>query len=623
MSLTIAIGQIEVKTGHPRANVEAMRRLVKQAKQDGADIIAFPEQCVGGYFAADKWCDEVYVADLERFNDEIRDMSEDIGIIWGNVSTDAPVVCGRDGRTVRLNAAFFAYQKEYVAHHPLSGRHIKVLQPDYRIFDDTRYFLSAIELAQHMDCTVEDLISPFVFEHSGQVYRIGIQICEDLWSKDYAVDPTAILIRKGADVIINISASPWTLTKEVSRDKRVKEHVKTHGEIPPLYYVNVAGMQNVGKNVLMFDGMSTVYDRQGNRVCILRDDFKADYACVDPRQSFSRTCEHKLMTGLVRSIQEFDQQVLGYGPKWLIGLSGGLDSSINAALLVMALGNKRVIGYNLATRYNSEHTKANAANEAEALGIELRNGDISAVYESTVETAYRYGYEKSALSELVHENIQARVRGHLLSTFAQIENGVVMNNGNKIEIAVGYATLYGDTIGALSPLGDLTKVQLFDLAREINAHFGKEVVPERLLPTLTPDGMIWDMAPSAELKNQQVDPMKWYYHDWLISKLMEYPSYHVEDIMEAYADGSLLASDIGKWLRYYHLDEPEAFISDLEWVLRQMRTAVFKRLQMPPIVMVTRGAFGMDHRETQGRFDGTERYQQLKELILQQQKDAE
>ncbi|MCF0110777.1 MAG: NAD(+) synthase, partial [Erysipelotrichaceae bacterium] len=524
--------------------------------------------------------------------------------------------CGRDGRRVRLNTALFAYNGEYVSHKPMDGKHFKVLHPDYRVFDDTRYFLSALEYAHRFGIEKEQMVQPFEWDYKGEIHKIGIEICEDMWSKDYCIDPTALLMEKGAELIVSISASPWTLTKETSRDKRIKEHVRNNGSIVPFYYVNVCGMQNNGKNILMFDGMSTVYDRKGNRTFVLRDDFTSELGLITGKP-FCHTTDHKLLTCLVRSIQEFDKQILGYNPKWIIGLSGGLDSSVNAALLVMALGNKRVVGYNLATKYNSENTKSNAANLAEKLGIELRNGSITEAYQSTVNTVVsQYGYAPEQLSTLVHENIQARTRGHLLSTFAQIENGVIMNNGNKVEVALGYATLYGDSIGAISPLGDLTKVQMFDIAHQINDRYGTEIVPERLLPVVGEDSITWEMAPSAELKDNQYDPMKWFYHDWLISRLTEYPGYHTEDIMQSYLDGSIYETEMGRWIRYYHLDEPKAFIEDLEWVLRQMRIAIFKRIQMPPIVMVTRGAFGMDYREVQGTFHPSLRYQQLKEAIL-------
>ena len=207
-----------------------------------------------------------------------------------------------------------------------------------------------------------------------------------------------------------------------------------------------------------------------------------------------------------------------------------------------------------------------------------------------MDTPQDYGYPQA--EGLALENIQARLRGHLLSSFASMEGGVIVNNGNKVEAALGYCTLYGDAIGALSPIADCTKVQLFDLAKQINAAFNREIIPANLLPQTQDGCLIWEFPPSAELKDDQRDPMKWFYHDWLISKLTEYPSGQAEEIMEDYLSGQAQSSEVGRWLTYYGLDDPRAFIDDLEWVLRTMQGAVFKRIQFPPLIMISRGAFG-------------------------------
>jgi NAD+ synthase (glutamine-hydrolysing) len=208
-------------------------------------------------------------------------------------------------------------------------------------------------------------------------------------------------------------------------------------------------------------------------------------------------------------------------------------------------------------------------------------------------TAVQYGYAPDALSGLVLENAQARTRAQLLSTFAALEGGVVVNNGNRVECAFGYATLYGDAIGALCPIADLTKVQLFDVARALNAGFGFEVVPANLLPVETPDGYQWATMPSAELASGQVDPMKWFYHDWLVSELQGdfAPSQRTLDeaacnVMERYLDDRLESAGVGKWVRYYGLDDPKAFADDLEWALACMRAATFKGVQAPPKIVI-------------------------------------
>ena len=634
-NLKIYLAQIDVVAGKPSHNFAIIDSYIQRAKTAGADLVVFPEMCVGGYFLADKWADESFVDYLDEFNEKIRECSKGIGVIWGNVgrSYAGEDHRGRDGRRVRYNTAYFAQDGEWVAREGAgcapAGRYIKTLQPSYRVFDDDRYFCSSIEDASYYPerALERDYLAPFAFTVRGETYRVGLEICEDLWSGDYAVDPTAHYVSAGCDAIINVSASPWTFGKEAGRTKRVAEHVRNLGGICPLIYVNAVGMQNTSKNVLAFDGGSSVYDAQGTCVFALRDSFEEEGGLIDdsPRgklaaQAASGAADQtpKLFWALVSTLRRFDEQVFPWKPKWVIGLSGGIDSSVTAVLLLHALADRdRIVGYNLATRYNSDATKANAYQVAEKLGIRLVNGSIEALVKATDDVLEQYGYDPSAQLSLVHENAQARIRGHMLSTFAQIEGGVIMNNGNKVETLFGYATLYGDAIGAISPLGDVTKARLFDLARYINDIHGDETIPERLIPTVCEEGMEWECPPTAELASGQVDPMKWFYHDWLVEQLTDYPGYGVERVMSDYLRDRLQASPVAKWVRYYGLDgNPQAFVDDLEWVLHQMSNNVFKRIQAPPNIMVTRGAFGMDFRECQVAFERTERYRELREQIL-------
>ena len=411
------------------------------------------------------------------------------------------------------------------------------------------------------------------------------------------------------------------MNKDAGRTKRVREHTRQLGHIVPLLYVNTVGMQNTGKNVLTFDGGSTVYGPDGAVLARCRDDFAEDLRVVSLARPGTVTPSDpdKVLDAIVATLRRFDAQIFPFKPKWIIGLSGGIDSSITASALRMALDDPdRIVGYNLATRYNSDVTKANAYNLAQALGIRLVNGSIEEVVDATQRVLSLYGYEPDQVSGLAQENVQARLRGHMLSTFAQIEGGVIMNNGNKVEIMMGYATLYGDSIGAISPIGDLTKVQLFDLARAINRRFGFEAVPENLMPKETENGFTWETMPSAELKDDQRDPMKWFYHDWLVHQLVDYPGYGTERVMRAYLKNKLADTEAGKWIRYYGLEDPQAFIEDLEWVLRQMRISVFKRIQMPPNITLSRGSFGFDFRENQAIYEQTDSYRALKQQILSQ-----
>lgn len=608
--MKIALAQLLVTPGQPSKNFERMQRLIEQARVAQCDIIAFPEMAVSGYVLGDLWLDNDYQQLVQTFNDQIKALSHDIGIIWGNLWTpmDTPIKRGTDGRSIRFNTAFFAYKGEWVARETdfYPGHYVKHLMPDYRVFDDHRYFHSAAELP-YQDYP---FAQPFIFRHQGTTHRIGIEICEDLWSDDYQVNVSKLYKERGADLVINISSSPWTLNKEKARHRYLHSHASL-----PLLYINACGVQNNGKNVLIFDGGSSVYNASGICIASANEYGEEQLLITDLIAVNSNTSPvDKLRVLLTRSIKLFDEQNFNQKMPWVIGLSGGIDSSVNAALLVSALGKERVIGYNLATKYNSKTTISNAERVAQALDIPLLLGDIEGIVNTTKQAlSSQFGYE--TLTVLTQENLQARTRGLLLTTFAQIVNGVVCNNGNKLEIALGYCTLYGDTIGALSPLGDLTKVQIGELATQLNLLFNKEVVPTNLIPLVSKTGIKWVTAPSAELKENQIDPMKWGYHDWLLNYYLTFPQRRIESFMEMYLNESL-PEEVVPYIRLYGLDSASAFIDDLEWFLKLIELSVFKRIQMPPIVMVSRGAFGFDYRESQLRIEKSAHYVKLREQIL-------
>ena len=619
--MQIALVQMNVESGNCKHNFETIKTYIEKAKADCADIVVFPEMCISGYMLQDQFLDDAFCEDVASYNDKIKDLSSDIGIIFGSLyySPISTVERGRDGRKARFNASFFAYNKQWVEKESgfLDGIYIKHLNPDYRFFDDSRYFLSGIEVSNYLFQKMDGLISPFLFECKGKIYRIGLEVCEDIWSFDYSVDVTNIYANQKVHFIVNVSTSPYTLNKEESRNKQLKKHAnQLYDKMPMVIYLNACGIQNVGKNIIVFDGDSSVYDKSGELIFSMNDAFKEEYKLFDfVNNTLAQRCENKALEALTYAIYEFDRQIFPFQPKWIIGLSGGIDSCINAALFVKALGKNRIIGYNLASKYNSDTTKENARLLARNLDIEIREGSIEDVSAASMDTLKAYGYNPP-YSTLVEENVQARVRGHLLSTFASVENGVVVNNANKIEVALGYCTLYGDSIGAISPIGDLSKVQAFQLAKELNMYFNKEVISQSLIPEIVDGEIKWEMPPSAELKKNQLDPMKWYYHDYILQKLLEYPTGNIEVFMESYLDGSIYQSEVGEWVKYYGLNQPEVFINDLEWLLKTFHNAVFKRIQMPPIVVMSRGAFGSDFRESQLGHIKTSKYENLKKKIL-------
>ena len=616
--MKIAIAQLNIRSGQIDHNLNSMKQKIDQAVLDQADIIVFPEMCVGGYLLSDLFLQKSYVSQLLKANDLIKSWSKDIGIIWGNISHFDELKGSRDGRYNRYNTAFFAYQGEWVKkeNNHLNGHYFKHCLPDYRFFDDSRYFKSGMDYALENHIELKDSINPFIFEKDHQITRIGLEVCEDLWSKDYNVNPTAIYVDHKVDFIINISSSPWTLNKELSREKRIKEHVQIHGDkMVPLVYVNACGMQNNGKNVLVFDGDSTIYQKDGRVLAQLNDDFNEDCQVFDLKQTYQTHITHnKLLNALVVAIREFDQQVLTFKPKWIIGLSGGIDSSVNVALLCMALGSDRVIGYNMASRYNQAKTKNIAYETAKKLNVEYYAGSIEQLVQATENTLIEYNI--NPVEGLAYENIQARLRGHLLSSFASYKGGVICNNGNKVECALGYATLYGDTIGALSPLGDCTKLQVFELAKSINDYYQDEIINQNLIPSITEGKIEFGFAPSAELRDNQIDPMKWGYHDWLVQYFIQYPSHNILDLLKIYQSGEWRKTEVASWMIYYGLDNPKAFIEDIRWFMKSWHSAIFKRIQFPPIVTISRGSFGFDYRESQIPYIENHEIKELIETIL-------
>lgn len=316
----------------------------------------------------------------------------------------------------------------------------------------------------------------------------------------------------------------------------------------------------------------------------------------------------KLYDAMIFGIKAFDEEVLPFNPNWIVGVSGGLDSSLTVTLLSLALGADRVIGVNMPSEYSSVRTQDNASHLADTLGYKSYVIPIKTMTDGTQEAFAGAGFDQ--IKGLAYENVQARLRGHTLMTLSSIENGIISNNGNKIETALGYATLYGDAIGVIGLLADLNKLEVGALSSYINELHNKEIIPNNLIPTIHDNLIEWDFAPSAELASNQVDPMKWGYHDSLVEYLLSNP---VEDLLASYLDGTVFKTQMGLYMNAYGLDKPELFIDDLEWVLRTMNTAKYKRVQTPPILTLSHNSFG---NESQGSIIKSETYNKLVKEIL-------
>ncbi len=601
--MKIALAQIEVLPGNPKANLLKIIDKIDQAKNEGIEILVFSEMVVGGYLLGDEWENESFVDELMKANDIIKQKSEGMVIVWGNVFVDKNKK-GEDGRWRKYNSVFIAQDKQWVSNGVFEGRSYKTLMPKYREFDDERHFFSLQKLALEEGKKIEDLLLPFEVIIKDKKISLGLMLCEDMWSSDYAVDPSKELVKNGANILVNISCSPWTIQKNNKRHRVIKEHVEALKV--PFLYCNNTGTQNNGKNIFLFDGSSTMYDKAGNivkqagkykeEIISTEIDVDNDFSLTNSRNSENdrTTLEEsdlaELYTGLVFGITRFFNSLPS--KKVVIGLSGGIDSAVVAALLVEALGSENILGVNMPSVFNSELTKTAAAQLAANLNIDYKVVPIQKSVDVTIEQLKEAGLE---VTSVVTENIQARDRSaRILAAISACVGGVFVNNGNKTETALGYCTLYGDVSGAFAPIADLYKGQIYEMAEYINSKAGRIVIPLEIIK----------VVPSAELSSEQDvtigkgDPINYPYHDKLIKAFVEW-RLDPQTILQKYDTGTL-TKDFGLKISIdSYFDSRESFIEDLEQKWKLYKVNIFKRIQAPPIIAVSRRAFGFDLRESQ------------------------
>ncbi len=619
--LKTAIAQLDIIAGHPDINAAKIINEIKKAQEQGVDLIVFSEMAVPGYLLGDEWENESFVKDCYSYNSLIKDATQNITAIWGNIDIDVNQKA-EDGRIRKFNAAFIARNGEYVG----NGRVHKTLMPKYREFDDERHFYSLRKEAQDKLVDINELLMPYSIVFNGVERKLGLILCEDMWSDDYTINPIEILLNNGTDVIINLSCSPWTWRKNNKRHSVVRERIKNK----PVYfiYANNIGIQNNGKNIFLFDGNSTIYNPDGTLRCAAADYAEvtiqtelfneADNIAVSNPEINDLRDKEELYNGLIFGIRKFMENFSN--KRVVIGLSGGIDSALSATLLTKALGPENVYAVNMPTQYNTNTTKNAALVLAKNLGIHYTTISIQKSYENTIEEIESAVFTrfdgselktKLALSGLNKENIQARDRGsRILAGVTSALGAVFVNNGNKTETAFGYATLYGDINGAIAPIADLYKTEVYELARYINQI--DNIIPQT----------IFDIPASAELSAEQNveegkgDPILYPYHDKLVRSFVVF-RFDPEDILRYYINGTL-----GKIIlceesiidKYF--PTPQAFIADLEHKWKLFKLSYFKRIQSPPIIAVSRRAFGFDLRESQNGVYYTKEYVRLKNEIL-------
>lgn len=561
--LRLALAQINPTVGDLEGNRDKIIEYIKRAMEYGPDIIAFPELAVTGYPPEDLLLKPQFIRDNIEILREIKEEVWDSTVVVGFV----------DKRDDIYNAAAIIHNKRIVdVYH-------KMYLPNYGVFDEFRYFQAGSR-------------SP-VYE-IGDV-TVGINICEDLW---YPEGPAHIQPLSGAEVLININASPYNIGKAAFRERMLSTRAADNAVI--IAYLNTVG----GQDELVFDGQSYIINEKGEIICrgkqfeedLIIADLNLDAVFMrrlhDPRRrqkliTFEKV-ERIIVTRETRRLDKrplpqrdisplepmeevYSALVLGtrdYVRKnnfkgAVIGLSGGVDSSLVSAIAVDALGRENIRALFMPSPYTSRESREDAYRVADNLGIELIEVPISEIFETYLRILATHF--KGLPPNTTEENIQARIRGNILMAFSNKFKWIVLTTGNKSEMSVGYATLYGDMAGGFAVIKDVPKTMVYELCRWKNRKEGREVIPERVLTK----------EPTAELKPDQRDT------DTL-------PPYTILDpILKAYVEDDRSFDEI------IALGcEPEC----VEKVLRMIDSSEYKRRQSPPGIKITPRAFGRDRR---------------------------
>jgi NAD+ synthase (glutamine-hydrolysing) len=544
--LRVAMAQINSTMGDLEGNAEKIKQFLSEAKGCRADLVVFPELTIAGYPPQDLLLEDGFVKRNKKLLKElITDNSVDISGVVGFVDYREKVL---------FNAAAIFNRNKLV------GIIHKALLPTYDVFDEDRYFKPA----------EEEEIAPVSLVINGKQIRLGVEICEDLWDQDYDVKVTALLAKKGAELIVNISGSPFHAGKTLERIRLLREKA-TRNRVP-LFYVNLVG----GQDELVFDGQSLAVDKAGNLIAVGKQ-FEEDLVITDldlergTAQEIELPAHNKpreMFNAIVLGIRDYFRKT-GF-EKTVVGMSGGIDSSLTACIAVEALGRENVIGVSMPSKFSSGHSKSDAGQLAKNLGIFLVQFSIQDIVdgyhrnleESLGQIRKHFGVGKGADDCVADENIQPRVRGNCLMDISNRLKDLkilVLNTGNKTEVALGYCTLYGDMAGGIGALGDVSKIEVYKLAEYVNEKEGREVIPRGVL----------EKKPSPELKAGQFDPFDFDVVSQLVDEIIENRRSMQELIEMGY---------------------PREAVED---TYRRVRNAEYKRRQATPSIKITPKAFGI------------------------------
>lgn len=536
MKLTLA--QLNFLVADIQGNIDLIKKACLKANQEQTDIVLFSEMSITAYSPGDWLMDASFLKKIEKGLHDLIEFSKTLphlGIVVG--------LPKQSNRGI-VNAACF------ISNGVILCEQHKSLLPYYDIFDEPRYFVPA------------EKWEIFVFKGK----KIALTICEDAWAlkntrldqcRIYAVNPMDIAARNGAELILNLTASPFELRKFKKRIKVFSHHSATYKV--PIAMVNQVG----GTDELVFDGGSFVFNQKGE-LCALSPFFKEDLKTVDLNLLSPLSIQEPepmalLYEALCQGLKDY---VLKTGFKdVLIGLSGGIDSAITTVLAVDALGANHVKAVRLPSQYSSEGSLKDAEALAKNLGIQLDTFAIESLYHETL-TVLNPAF-KETVSGLAEENIQSRLRGVMMMALSNKQGAMVITTGNKSELAVGYCTIYGDMNGGLNLIGDLYKTTVYELANFINRDGIR--IPQSII----------EKAPSAELKPNQTD------QDTL-------PDYAIlDDILKLFLEENLGEEDISN-----KGHDP----SLVRFVIELVQKSEYKRKQAAPILKVSPKSFGKGRR---------------------------
>jgi len=551
--MRVTIGQINTINGDFEANTQSVIRGIEQARRENSDLVVFPETCIQGYTSFDWFLDR----DLQRCAlgplEKIIPATKGITAIVGTVRPSGLTT----GRRLFNSAAIIRNQE-------LLGFSDKTLLPEYDVFDDPRYFQPALE--RHL-FTIKDHERGSNHEVANDL-KLGVAVCEDFWNDKtfwrerlYSNDPADELIELGAQLLVSINASPFNKGKIGQRCKMVAHRAKAANL--PIIFVNLVG----GNDGIIFDGASIVANAQG-KIILQAPPFKEFIGTIDldcdVADKFCLPGDdiETIHDALVLGIRDYARK--NRFERVVIGLSGGIDSALVAALACEAIGAENVLSVMMPSPYSSRSSIDDSVEMGQRLGMPVIEHPISSAYQ-TLREELRLPEPAVGSRSVASENLQSRLRGNILMTISNAENRLLLSTGNKSELALGYCTLYGDTNGGLAVIGDVLKTEVYALANFINRE--REIIPQTII----------DKRPSAELAPGQFDDQSLPPYDQL------------DRVLKLYFEQKATPKEIVETGF-----EPQ-FVQD---ILNRVESPAneFKRRQLPPTLIISRNAIGVGRR---------------------------